>query len=42
MAGAAELVTRGAIPLTSPQTGLAAAIAAATLAVEAVEVFEQK
>jgi hypothetical protein len=42
MAGAAELVTRGAITLTSPQTGLAAAIAAATLAVEAVEVFEQK
>ncbi|RKT20242.1 hypothetical protein B0G69_3517 [Paraburkholderia sp. RAU2J] len=37
MTGAAERVTRGAIPLTSPQSGLAAAMAAAALAAEAVE-----
>ena len=35
MAGAAERVTRGATPLTSPQTGLVAAIDAATRAAEA-------
>jgi hypothetical protein len=35
MAGAAERVTRGATPLTSPQTGLVAAIDAATRAAQA-------
>lgn len=37
MTGAAQRVTRGAIPLTSPQSGLAAAVAAAALAAQAVE-----
>jgi hypothetical protein len=35
MAGAAERVTRGATPLTSPQTGMAAVIQAVTLAAAA-------
>lgn len=37
MAGAAERVARGTTPLTSPQTGMAAAIEAATLAAAALE-----
>jgi hypothetical protein len=37
MAGAAERVTRGARPLASPQSGLAAAIEAAMLAAAALE-----
>lgn len=37
MAGAAERVTRGAIPLTSPQSGFAAAIEAVARAAEAQE-----